>query len=111
MPPTRFGRGDRDVRGAAQQGDWNKLHGARRFTKVSAIELGVNYKFNPGAPAGPFSGAASVGEPVSPIAPVYKSKSPPIRSPYNWVGFYFGADGGYAWKGSTGTLTTRRELS
>jgi outer membrane immunogenic protein len=73
-------------------------------TRVSAIELGVNYKFNPGAPAGPFSGAASVGEPVSPIAPVYKS--PPTRSPYTWAGFYSGADGGYAWQGSTGTLTT-----
>jgi opacity protein-like surface antigen/outer membrane receptor protein involved in Fe transport len=73
-------------------------------TRVSAIELGVNYKFNPGAPAGPFSGAASVGEPVSPIGPVYKS--PPTRSPYNWAGFYFGADGAYAWQGSTGTLTT-----
>ena len=73
-------------------------------TRVSAIELGVNYKFNPRAPTVPASGVASVGQPVSPNALAYKS--PLTRSPYNWTGFYFGADGGYAWQGSTGTLTT-----
>ena len=73
-------------------------------TRVSAIELGVNYKFNPRAPAGPFSRVAVAGPPAAAIARPYKS--PPTRSPYNWTGFYFGADGGYAWQGSTGTLTT-----
>ena len=65
-------------------------------TKVSAIELGVNYKFNPRAPAGPVSRVADVGLPAAAIARPYKS--PPTRSPYNWTGFYFGADGGYAWQ-------------
>jgi outer membrane immunogenic protein len=31
---------------------------------------------------------------------------PRVRSPYNWTGFYFGADGGFAWQRATGTLTT-----
>jgi hypothetical protein len=31
VPPTRFGRGDRDVRGAARQGGWNRLQAARCF--------------------------------------------------------------------------------
>ena len=72
-------------------------------TRISAIELGVNYKFNPRAPAGPFSRVADAGLPAA-IAPLYKAA--PTRSPYNWTGFYFGADGGYAWQGSTGTLMT-----
>jgi outer membrane immunogenic protein len=73
-------------------------------TRISAIELGVNYKFNPRAPAGPFSRVADAGLPAAAIARL--NKSPPTRSPYNWTGFYFGADGGYAWQGSTGTLMT-----
>jgi hypothetical protein len=31
VPPTCFGRGDRDVRGAARQRGWNKLQAARCF--------------------------------------------------------------------------------
>ena len=73
-------------------------------TKVSAIELGVNYKLNPRAPAGPFSRVADAGLPTAAVAPPYKAAS--THLPYNWTGFYFGADGGYAWQGSTGTLTT-----
>jgi outer membrane immunogenic protein len=73
-------------------------------TRVSAIELGVNYTFNPRAPAGPFSRVADAGLPAAAIAPLYKAA--PTRSPYKWTGFYFGADGGYAWQGSTGTLMT-----
>jgi opacity protein-like surface antigen/outer membrane receptor protein involved in Fe transport len=73
-------------------------------TRVSAIELGVNYKFNPRAPAGPFSRVADAGLPAAAAALPYKAA--PTRSPYNWTGFYFGADGGYSWQGSTGTLTT-----
>ena len=73
-------------------------------TRISAIELGVNYKFNPRAPAGPFSRVADARLPAAAIAPLYKVAA--ARSPYNWTGFYFGADGGYAWQGSTGTLMT-----
>jgi outer membrane immunogenic protein len=29
-----------------------------------------------------------------------------VRGPYNWTGFYFGADGGFAWQRATGTVTT-----
>ena len=44
-------------------------------TKVSAIEFGVNYKFNGGAPFAPVSGVAGIGLP-----PV---KAPGVRSPYD----------------------------
>ena len=62
-------------------------------TKVSAIEFGVNYMFNGRGPFAPVTGAADVGLPVA--------KGPRVRSPYNWTGFYFGADGGFAWQRST----------
>ena len=67
-------------------------------TKVSAIEFGVNYMFNGRGPFAPVSGAADAGLPAA--------KRHAVRSPYNWTGFYFGADGGFAWQRSTGTLTT-----
>jgi opacity protein-like surface antigen len=73
-------------------------------TKISAIELGVNYKFNAGVPAGSTFAAADAGLPAATIAPYCKAL--PARSPYNWTGFYFGADGGYGEQRSTGTLTT-----
>jgi outer membrane immunogenic protein len=41
---------------------------------------------------------------VAAIAPHYKA--PPVRSPYTWTGFYLGADGGYGWQSSTGTLAS-----
>jgi opacity protein-like surface antigen/outer membrane receptor protein involved in Fe transport len=67
-------------------------------TKVGAIEFGVNYMFNGRGPFAPVTGAADVGLPVA--------KGPRVRSPYNWTGFYFGADGGFAWQRATVTLTT-----
>jgi outer membrane immunogenic protein len=67
-------------------------------TKVGAIEFGVNYMFNGRGSFAPVTGAADVGLPVA--------KGPRVRSPYNWTGFYFGADGGFAWQRATGTLTT-----
>jgi opacity protein-like surface antigen len=73
-------------------------------TKISAIEFGVNYMFNAGLPAGPTFAAAEAQLPAATIAPYYKAL--PARSPYNWAGFYFGADGGYGWQRSTGTLST-----
>lgn len=66
-------------------------------TKVSDIAFGVNYMFNGRGPFAPVSGAADIRLPV---------KMPPVRGPYNWTGFYFGADGGFAWQRSSGTLTT-----
>ena len=66
-------------------------------TRVSAVEFGVNYMFNGRGPFAPVSGAADVRLPL---------KVPGVRSPYNWTGFYFGADGGFAWQRSSGTLTT-----
>jgi opacity protein-like surface antigen/outer membrane receptor protein involved in Fe transport len=71
---------------------------ATSTTKVSAIEVGVNYMFNGRGPFAPVTGAADVGLPVA--------NGPRVRSPYNWTGFYFGADGGFAWQRATGTLTT-----
>ena len=70
-------------------------------TKVSAIDFGINYKFNWGAPAAATSAiAAHVGQP----GPIYKAL--PAPHTYNWSGFYLGGDGGYGWETSQGTLTT-----
>jgi outer membrane immunogenic protein len=65
-------------------------------TKVSSFEFGVNYMFNNRGPFAPVS-AADVRLPL---------KMPRVRGPYNWTGFYFGADGGFAWQRSSGNLTT-----
>jgi outer membrane immunogenic protein len=46
--------------------------------------------------------AADLGRPAP--APVY-TKAPPVPTTYNWTGFYIGADGGYGWGTSNGTLT------
>jgi outer membrane immunogenic protein len=35
-------------------------------------------------------------------APVYKA---PVVAPYNWTGFYFGANGGYAWRNRSASFT------
>ena len=74
-------------------------------TKVSAIDFGVNYKFNWGASAaaGP-AVAPLLRQPASAPALVYKSS--PAASANNWTGFYVGGDGGFSWEGSSGTLTT-----
>src|SRR4029077_1949524 len=52
-----------------------------------------------------------VGRPVSgsnwsPAVGLPVANGPRVRSPYSWTGFYFGADGGFAWQRATGTLTT-----
>ncbi len=72
-------------------------------TKVSAVELGLNYKFNWGAPAnaGPVA-APNLRRP----APALAYKSPPASGPYTWTGFYVGGDGGYGWETARGALTT-----
>jgi opacity protein-like surface antigen len=75
-------------------------------TTVSTVDVGVNYKFNWGAPV---SGNA---------APVYKSssvyadrpalyvKAPSVSHAFTWTGFYLGGDGGYGWHAANGILTT-----
>ncbi|MBV9530828.1 MAG: TonB-dependent receptor, partial [Bradyrhizobium sp.] len=73
-------------------------------TKISAIEFGANYKFNTTAPGGTDFVAADAFSPVGTIAPHYKALL--ARSAYNWTGVYVGADGGYGWQKSTGTLIT-----
>jgi opacity protein-like surface antigen len=71
-------------------------------TNVSAIEFGVNYKFNSGAPAA-VAAPATYTRPPSP-ALVYKS--PPASYAYDWTGFYLGSDGGYGWATPKETLTS-----
>ena len=70
-------------------------------TKVSAIELGVNYNFGWGSAAG-WNG----GTPARAPTPALRSKPPAAAHSYDWTGVYLGGDGGYGWAGSTGTLTT-----
>jgi opacity protein-like surface antigen len=66
-------------------------------TKVSSLELGVNYKFNWNAAQGP--GYAG----IRPFVPL--SAAPRSPYPYNWGGIYVGADGGYGLQMAKGTLT------
>jgi opacity protein-like surface antigen/outer membrane receptor protein involved in Fe transport len=73
-------------------------------TKISAIEFGVNYKFNVGATSDPAFAVAGAGLPAAKVAPHYKAL--PAGSRYDWTGFYFGADGGYGCQGSEGTVAT-----
>jgi outer membrane immunogenic protein len=73
-------------------------------TKISAIDFGVNYKFNALAPGGAAFAAADAGLPAVTVAPHYKAL--PARSSYDWTGFYFGADGGCGWQRLAGALTT-----
>jgi outer membrane immunogenic protein len=63
-------------------------------TTVSTVELGVNYKF---ASSGQFGGAPPAPYPAG-------APSPPGRYAYDWTGICFGADGGFGWTTSKGTL-------
>ena len=68
---------------------------------ASAMELGVNYKFNGSVPAGrSWAAAVNPGQP----ALLYKVRA--ASSVYDWSGFYIGGDGGYSWGTSNRTLTT-----
>ena len=67
---------------------------------MSALELGVNYKFTSGgqpasAPTAPYPAAPSP-------ALVYKSQL--ARYAYDWTGLYFGADGGFGSTTSSSSL-------
>lgn len=73
-------------------------------TKISTIELGANYKFNAGTPVGPTIAVAGAALPAATLKPYFKAQ--PARSAYGWTGVYFGADGGYGWQRSAGTLAT-----
>ena len=67
---------------------------------LSSVAFGVNYKFTPGwqpATAAPVPYPA----PSSPLA----YKSPPVQGTHDWTGIYLGADGGYGWSTSKGSLT------
>jgi opacity protein-like surface antigen/outer membrane receptor protein involved in Fe transport len=75
--------------------------------KASTIEFGVNYKFNRALDSAALASDVT-GLPAATITPYYKAL--PTRSPYNWTGFYFGADGGYGLQSAAGTLTTSRTV-
>ena len=68
-------------------------------TTVSAVELGVNYKFTPGWQTG--MPAAPAGEALLPA----RHRSPSAHVAYEWTGFYLGGDGGFGWETASGTLT------
>jgi opacity protein-like surface antigen len=83
------------------------LMSIRSTTEVDAVELGVNYKFNPGlSPDTGFANAAQLrpAQPASTPALIYKS--PPASSAYDWTGLYVGAGGGYGVEAVKGTLTS-----
>ena len=69
-------------------------------TTVSAMELGVNYKFTPGWQTG--IPPASAGEA---LLPALAYGSPSARSAYDWSGLYLGGEGGFGWETASGTLT------
>ena len=69
---------------------------------MSAVEFGVNYKFNSGAP----SAVAAPAPYTRPPAPALVYKSPPASYACDWTGFYLGSDGGYGWATPKGTLTS-----
>jgi outer membrane immunogenic protein len=70
-------------------------------TNVKAVEFGVNYKFNSGAP----SAVAATAPYTRPPAPALVCKSLPASYAYDWTAFYLGGDGGYGWGTANGTLT------
>ena len=73
-------------------------------TKTSAVDVGVNYKFNWGAGAGPYAApiykAPSYGDKVARL-----TKAPAISSAFTWTGLFVGGDGGYGWHFGNGMLT------
>jgi len=73
-------------------------------TNVSAVEFGVNYKFNSGPPYGAVGTAPPYpGKPAAEPALAYKS--PLAHFAYDWSGFYLGSDGGFGWATAKGNLT------
>jgi opacity protein-like surface antigen/outer membrane receptor protein involved in Fe transport len=74
-------------------------------TDVSEIDFGVNYKLDWNGPAGAgFTLPTNMRRPAR--APALFYKAPPAPHAYDWTGIYIGADGGYGWVASSGTLTT-----
>jgi opacity protein-like surface antigen/outer membrane receptor protein involved in Fe transport len=71
-------------------------------TKVSTVNVGINYKFDWGAPARANNAAlihpSADGRPLT-------IKAPALSRAFTWTGFYAGGDGGFGWEGTNGTLT------
>jgi hypothetical protein len=63
----------------------------------------VNYKFDWSVPEG---GGPAVPTNSRRPATALVYKAPRASSAYDWTGIYIGADGGYSWDTSSGTLTT-----
>ena len=75
---------------------------ATSTTEVKTLEVGLNYKFNWGAPAEPDYVMAADLKDLK-VAPIF---TPPSASyPYKWGGLYVGGDGGYGWGPANGTLS------
>ncbi|MGA8650512.1 MAG: TonB-dependent receptor [Xanthobacteraceae bacterium] len=72
-------------------------------TTVSAVELGVNYKFNSAAPV-PAAGAAPPYQRQPAREPALVYKAPSSHFAYDWSGFYLGSDGGFGWETAKGSL-------
>jgi opacity protein-like surface antigen/outer membrane receptor protein involved in Fe transport len=64
-------------------------------TKVSTVNVGINYKLDWGAPV---YGASADGRPLG-------VKAPALSHAFTWTGLYVGADGGFGWAPVNGTLT------
>ena len=77
-------------------------------TNVSAIEFGVNYKFNSGAP---FAGARAGSLPSGRRAPALVYKSPPLPMHTTGPASISAATAAYGWETPTGTLTSARGSS
>jgi opacity protein-like surface antigen/outer membrane receptor protein involved in Fe transport len=71
-------------------------------TSVSAVELGVNYKFTSG---GQPSGVRPAPYSPGPEPSVLIAKSPSGFYAHDWTGLYLGSDGGFGWEAAKGTLT------
>jgi opacity protein-like surface antigen/outer membrane receptor protein involved in Fe transport len=67
---------------------------------VSALQLGVNYKFSSVGQAS----SPPTGTYPAPPSPALIYKSPPAFHAYSWTGFYVGSDGGYGSATAKGAL-------
>ncbi len=73
-------------------------------TKVSEVDLGVNYKFDWGAPQ--TANTPVIYKAPSAVRPLAFVKAPSVSPTFSWTAFYVGGDSGYGWHVANGTLTT-----